>query len=428
MSEVEVFDEAVDASWRVFRSALADHLATMSADDIFIVGAASADYSKLAVTLDYWLAQDHLVCFARVDGLAGNRDLLDLARTGDWRPVGTDEPDTVHLGIPQRLADLAAVKAVAMLRDVAGIPHPSFVHARTSAGPLALTPAMADVPEEPAPMVLPELDHPTNPSELHEAVARALAWKFGSPPVTDEDNDFPVILDGFAGYVLPHAKEPQVRILVPLLRDVTGRTRAAEVLADLNSQLAFIRLTLTADQVNAVIDVPGLPFSHEQFGDHLDRMTTFLRGLDDQFAHRLGGRFCDESRATEPEAAFPDHECEPDLPSGLLTLIQLDPDGIGALNAEQVADVCGRDRDTILEYLRISEEQVVEWRGNTVLAYESDDADDDEREMCEDEAAGWQQTVDSLRAALRFVTLGAPRRPRQTELFDLEPDQPDLFD
>lgn len=165
--------------------------------------------------------------------------------------------------------------------------------------------------------------------------------------------------------------------------------------------------------------MPGLPFVGAHLIDHLDRMTEFLRTLDDRFAQRLGGRFSDGSRT--PEAALPENDSEPDLPGGLLTLLQLDPNGVGALDAGEVADVCDRDRDTILEYIRISEEQVIGWR--------SDDADaavdEDEREACEHEAAGWQQTVDALRAALRLITLGAPRRPQQMELF---PDQPDLFD
>lgn len=424
MTDGETFDHAVDASWRQFRARLADHLAQMSPDDLFIVGSASADYTALSVSVDFWVAEDHLVCFARYDGLSTDPALLGVAAGSGWGLDGSAEPDAVCLDLPQRQADRAAAAAVTMLRDVAGVPHPCFAHARDGNGPFTLVPAMAGGPEEPVRWTPPPVDYPGNPDELRTAVARALEWKYGTPADSDEDGDFVLTLDTMPAYVLPHAKHPQVRILVPLLGDITGRTRAAEVLTDLNSQLAFVRLTLTGDQINAVIDVPGSPFSAEQFGDHLDRMVGFLETVDDRFAGRLGGRVCDEGDAPEPEPVFPDPE--PELPAGLVTLLHLDPGGAGVLDAEQVAGVCGHDRDTILEYLRVCQEQVLEWQGLSEEARAADDPE--EAAACDQETAGWHQTLDSLRAALRVVTLGPPRRPRQLNLFDPRPDEPGLFD
>lgn len=233
MADREAFDDLVDESWREFRAALADHLATMADDDDLILAAASADLTALPVTLSYWRADGHVVCFARVDGLEADPDLLGTAETDGWRPVGAEEPDTVRLALPGSRVDQLAAVSVTMLRETGSVAHPSFVHAQTSAGPLQLTAAMAGPPVEPAPHELPTHEHPSNPTELHDAVARTLAWKYGTTPVTDEDDDFLLTLDGFAAYVLPHPKQPQVRILVPLLLDVTGRTRAAEVLTEL---------------------------------------------------------------------------------------------------------------------------------------------------------------------------------------------------
>ncbi|MGW6695863.1 T3SS (YopN, CesT) and YbjN peptide-binding chaperone 1 [Rhodococcus sp. NPDC054953] len=420
MSDGQAFDSAVDGAWREFRTALADRLALLEHDDTLVLGALSVDRSTLLVTVDFWRAGMHLVCTARHDDLAVDSVLFDAARAGGWDEE-PGHPDQVTLEVPIRQVDRAAAASVTVLRDIAGLTHPSFVHARTGAGPATLTAAMADAPVEPAPMTLPELEHPADPRELREAVARTLTWKYGTPPITDEDDDFPVTLDGFAGYVLPHPKQPQVRILVPLLREVTGRTRAAEVLADLNAELTFIRLTLTADQINAVIDLPGSPYAGAQLSDHLDRMTTFLRTLDDRFERRLGGRFCDDSRAAA--RAQPDRDSADDLPAGLLTLIQLDATETGTLDAGQVAQVCDHDRDTILRYLDICEEQVYEWRESGVAARGA--GDDEEAGACDHEMAGWQATVDSLRAALRVVALGPPS-PRQMELFNT--DQPDPFD
>ncbi|CRK50447.1 conserved hypothetical protein [Rhodococcus sp. RD6.2] len=437
MSDGGEFDRAVDEAWREFRGALADRLAAISGDEVLVVGALSADRESLLVTLEYFLTAERIVCSAQQDALADDHSLFDLVCADGW--VEDGRPDRFFLEVPLHQVDRTAAASVTVLREVAGIAHPSFVEARTSDGPLELTRAMSQPPIESDTWEPPDVEFPRDPEELHAAVGRVLAGHFGAAPTTDDDGDFVIALDGFTSYVIPHGGRPQVRILVPLLQDVTGLTRASEVLTELNSRYAFIRLTLASDQVNAIIDLPASPFSGVHLCDHLDLMEDFLQRLDERFAERLGGRYCKHTAADDDSAPVPEgSETDDDtgLPPSLLTLIQLDASGAGALDPDEVAEVCGHDRDAILDYLRICEEQEIAWNRSADDASAADNRD--EFDICMHEAGAWQRTVGALRAALRIVTLPhtprahtAPQRhsarPRQGELFE-HPDQPGLFD
>lgn len=434
MSDASVFDRAVDEAWREFRTALADRLAALPADDVLVVGSLAPDRGSLLVTLDYCRAGDHLVCVARHAGIGEDHSLYDLACAAGWDD-DPDRLDQVVLDVPVREVDRAAAASVVVLRDIAGLAHPSFVHARGSAGEERFTRAMAEPPADSEPWEPPAVEYPTSPDELHAAVERVLAARLDGTPETDDDGDFLVTIHDFPAYVMPHHKHPQVRILVPLLYDITGRTRAAEVLTELNSQYAFIRLTLASDRVSAVIDLPASPFSGKQLCDHLDRIEGFLHSLDDRFAERLGGKFYTESTSEPDDNADTDTDESEQLPSDLLTLLQLDVHGRGTLGAAQVAEICGYDRIAILDHIRTCEEQVIAWHSSADDASAADDHD--EYDACIHEADAWQQTVDSLRAALRVVTVHTrstsagrdrdPAPPRQGALFD-RPDQPGLFD
>lgn len=416
MVQVSTFDNAVEGSWREFRVELANRLAAMNQDAYFIVGAASVDLTELSVTIDYQLADDHLVCVARCVGLGSEETLLARVHEQGWLPTG--EPDSVRMDVHVRFADRAAVMSAEFLRAVGSIQHPCFVDARDSAGPVALRQRPADVPVQPVDCTPPAVEFPTDHDELREAISRALEWKYKTPAVADEAGDFVVTLGGMQAFVLPHPERPQLRILVPVLTEVTGRTRAAELLTDFNSDYTFVRLTLDGDQVNAAIDLPAAPFSAQQLSDQLDCMVAFLETVDDDFAQHFDG--C-HARLDQEDA----DEQEPDFPAGLLTLLHLDPDGASTLDAEQVATICGFNRDTILEYLHISEEQAVAWDNSADEARAAGDTE--EADACAHESTSWERTVASLRAALRVVTLGVRRRPTQMELFDNQTDQPDLF-
>lgn len=417
MTGTGMFDDSIDNAWRRFRSELADRVASLDHDELLVVGVASADTSVLATTIDFWGSNDVLVAIAQSAGLGADDELLDVAATLGWVHADEDGPNSVRVEAPVREVDRVAALAVDFLRAVAGVAHPCFVRGHSADGPVELSPEATAVPIEPAGPPPPVFEFPADQDELCAAVSRALHWKYGITPTVDEAGDFVVSVGALPAFVLPGPDSPQVRILVPLATGITGRTRVAEVLTELNSGYAFIRLILDDDQVNAVIDLPAAPFSAMQLSTQLDCMSQFLDTIDEAFALRLGGQLVGDDSGDAADS---------ELPAGLLTLLHLDPNGTGELDAEQVATVCGYDRDTILEYLDLAEEQTIAWEESAGQA--RDQGDTDEAGACEHEADGWRHTVQSLRAALRVVTLGVPRTSRQLEPYNPFPDQPDLFE
>lgn len=99
-----------------------------------------------------------------------------------------------------------------------------------------------------------------------------------------------------------------------------------------------------------------------------------------------------------------DEEDEP-LPAGLMCLLQLDDEDVGPLTTHEIAEVCDFDRDAILHYIKVSEEQRFSWRSSVYDALERDD--EEEAAACEHEEKAWMETVKSLRQALRLVVLSS---------------------
>ncbi|QBJ97878.1 hypothetical protein ERC79_19470 [Rhodococcus sp. ABRD24] len=146
--------------------------------------------------------------------------------------------------------------------------------------------------------------------------------------------------------------------------------------------------------------------------------TTAVMACDQQelppaFAAQFDGtRVIDEPAQDRAELAADLSEesgAEDDLPTALLTLLHSHPDGGGALSPEQVAAVCGRDRDSVRDYLKIALEQEISWRRAAKHARSESDAKG--VEACEVQARAWAQTHESLRVALRFIALPSSAFP-----------------
>ncbi len=151
----------------------------------------------------------------------------------------------------------------------------------------------------------------------------------------------------------------------PLVQDISNRTRAAEVIADLNRKWSRIKFVLIDDRLSVFLEVAGSPFVPKQLTDTCAALTSFLRTVDDEFAARVGGDLFFASKSGDSSSLQPDLTAE-DLPPELETLLHLDLDVAEDLDA--VADVCGRDRDLILQLLHISNEWQIQLRSQAVDA------------------------------------------------------------
>ncbi len=69
----------------------------------------------------------------------------------------------------------------------------------------------------------------------------------------------------------------------PLVQDISNRTRAAEVIADLNRKWSRIKFVLIDDRLSVFLEVAGSPFVPKQLTDTCAALTSFLRTVDDEF-------------------------------------------------------------------------------------------------------------------------------------------------
>ncbi|MBA2532419.1 MAG: hypothetical protein H0V23_10000, partial [Nocardioidaceae bacterium] len=326
-----------------------------------------------------------------------------------------DEPDrgsaNFHVDLPRSYADRLAAMAIRALRDVWSVPHPAFLTAETADEELPDLGLPA--PAEPEPANALEVGYPVDADDLQRLVDASLTPVFGHPPEKDADGDIPVRSGNTLLFVRVRRDSPVVEVLAPLVRDITGRTRAAEVVADLNRGSSLTKFVLMDDTVFAVVALPARPFVPAHLRDMLALMFQTAHDHDDDLAKRLQGRrivadaeptietseSLDEDVRDDADADDDDESNE--LAPELLTLLQLDPDGEGSVDAATAASVCGHDRDLILRLLRESEEQQIAWR--TSADTDAADRDRDEAEACRHEASGWGRTIETLRGALRLV-------------------------
>jgi hypothetical protein len=93
----------------------------------------------------------------------------------------------------------------------------------------------------------------------------------------------------------PDAQE--VIVFSPLVHELEGRSRAMEVLSDLNTQARYLRFLLIRDRVYASMSVLAQPFVPAHLHQALAVVSRVADDLDHLLATKLRGRttFSDES-------------------------------------------------------------------------------------------------------------------------------------
>lgn len=248
---------------------------------------------------------------------------------------------------------------------------------------------------------------------LRILVDGAVERLLGHPPKRDDDGDIPLVRGEQVTYVRVLEDDEYVEVFSRVVHSVENLENAAVILAQLNRQWPTIKLILVEQSVLGVVRVDGAPFVAEHLLRAL-RSFAELAEASDELAEELGGQpiratgdtaFNDgmASEHEDPGAEYESHECH-EFPPALMALLELDADGTGELSAEEVAVICEHDRDTILDYLRISQEQETAWHEALT---ESIRRKDDDTDLCAGEKRAWTHAIRNLRRGLRVVVLPA---------------------
>lgn len=305
MDEFESFDVAVDRAWSDHQDRLADVIAAMQVDDLLALELgeeSSVDGFVPCVQFLAW-GNGQVRCEVPSNAYLDPRYRLTtldedrLVSLGWARPTRApeDEPDSgspaFFVDKPANWADQLAAMAVTVFREVWSVPHPTFlrIDASEAVGCGGLDGSDAD--DEYA-LDLGVAVTPRDDAHLYDLVASTLSELFDEPPGGEDpesDDDFMVAIGSLVGFVGPHLEGGEVHVRVPLVREVSDRTRASELVGDLNRRWPHLKFTLTADRVDVWAAVLANPFVPQHLIDTLEQLFAFARTVDRRFAVRFGG-------------------------------------------------------------------------------------------------------------------------------------------
>ncbi len=218
----------------------------------------------------------------------GSQQLQFLEDSGWNPPVAAPGASPCFTDVAAQDDCMALVqRSVLALRDVYGVQHPVFL------APSQLAEILTDKPiEVPADYELDDIQAtvPGSSQHLVELVRRELFDLFGHDPIRDTDGDFSVRVGSTMVFIRATADNREVLVFSPVVHDVDGRSRAMEILNDLNSESRYVRFELIRDRVFVQMSVLAIPFVPAHLHQAVKTVTEVADGIDESLSTRLGGR------------------------------------------------------------------------------------------------------------------------------------------
>lgn len=131
---------------------------------------------------------------------------------------------------------------------------------------------------------------PLNRAELDRVVDVYLEKIFGHPALRNPDGDVSIRVGSTMIFLRSTLDAEEIVLFAPLVHDVSGRSRACEVLNDLNVETRYGRFALHKDRVYVQVSVPAKPFVPGHLRQTLRILSHIADGLDEELADKLGGR------------------------------------------------------------------------------------------------------------------------------------------
>jgi hypothetical protein len=199
-------------------------------------------------------------------------------------------------------ADRVSELAVGALRDVYGVQHPIFLAPDQLAELLQPTPAPVESPTgtlvPPEPELVSQI--PRSRRHLDELVDAELGRMFGHPPIHDSEGDVAIRVGSTMLFLRTAPDAQEVIVFAAVVHDVAGRSRAAEVLNDLNVAARWVKFQLVRDRVFVTVSVLARPFVPAHLQQAVQILAETADGIDDELAVKLGGRTTFDNRDEDP--------------------------------------------------------------------------------------------------------------------------------
>jgi len=303
LAEIDDFDidRSIAQAWTEFSERLSEVISIMDDSGDLTIGTESASSDPAPFVRFSCPTRDQVRCEAASNAVLGedfqlSADQLAAMERLGWLPPTSDPPHPTSnfwVEVPQEESDRVAALAVGALRDVYGVQHPIFL------APDQLAEVLRPVtgPVETAAGELALLRHDDleshlarDQSHLDQLVEAELAEMFGHPPLRDSEGDVAIRVGSTMLFLRTAADGQEVLIFAAVVHDVAGRSRATEVLNDLNVEARWVKFQLVRDRVFVSLSVPAKPFVPAHLRQGVRILSDVADGIDNELAIKLNGR------------------------------------------------------------------------------------------------------------------------------------------
>ena len=299
-SEVHAFDldRSTDEAWTTFSERLAEVISVMDTDGTLRIGSLATEQEGMSPFVLFRCegVQDLFVEAAGNAALSEEFQLapaqLEAFETLGWNPpsVDSDHPsENFWIVGNQEESDELADRATAVLRDIYQVPHPAFL-APDQLAEILTPPAEPETPTtrfESEDLIAHRI---SGKAELDRLIDAELTELLGHRPLQDADGDFALRVGSTMVFVRATTDAQEVLVFSAVVHDVEGRSRAMEVLSDLNTEARFVRFMLIKDRVFVSLSIFAQPFVPAHLHQALRAVSVVSDEIDEALASKLRGR------------------------------------------------------------------------------------------------------------------------------------------
>ena len=311
MADIDDFDldRSTAQAWAEFQSRLSEVITLIDDTADLTIGTESGGNGPTPFVKLSSPQPGMIRCEAASNAVLGDdfqlsAELLSAMERLGWQPptVGeeqasatqSDEPTAnLWIELPQVESDRISELAVAALRDVYGVQHPVFLAPDQLAE--ALQPMQAPVELDSSNELVVgrtglQSTMPRNQQHLNDLVDAELAEIYGHLPIRDADGDVAIRVGSTMLFLRTSADGQEIVLFAPVVHDIAGRSRAAEVLNDLNVEARWVKFQLIRDRVFVTLSVLSRPFVPAHLRQAARILSDVADGIDNELAAKLNGR------------------------------------------------------------------------------------------------------------------------------------------
>lgn len=290
-------DRSTDQAWSEFQVRLSEVVSVIDDTADLTIGTATIDEDEVAPSVTFTAVSRDIIRSEAASNAVLSADFqltngqLDAMERLGWQPPtnGTARPTgNFWVEEPQEDSDKIAELAVCALRDVYGVQHPVFL----SPDQLAeiLTPRVDEdsITEFDAEDVVATI--PASREHLDSMVELELTEMFGHAPLRDAEGDIALRVGSTMLFLRTSPDGREITVFSTLVHEVEGRSRATEVLNDLNADARWVKFAMMRDRVFVSFSMLAHPFVPAHLHQAVRTVSEVADGIDNDLATKLRGR------------------------------------------------------------------------------------------------------------------------------------------